>query len=151
LYGQQAKGFCAYAKTVYGVELSLSEAVDFRGHFFATYTGVATWHQKAHQGAGTLTEGRTLMGRRILPDPNEKDEQRRWNRFQMAINFVIQGSCADALKLAMNRLMAVLPSSAKLVLNGPRRAGARVRCRRREDCRRPDRTGDERSVQRSFR
>ena len=116
LYGQQAKGFCAYAKTVYGVELSFAEAINIREQFFATYTGLASWHQKAHQGTGTLTEGRTLMGRRILPDPNEKDEQRRWNRFQMAINYMVQGSCADTLKLAMVKLPPALPSSARLLL-----------------------------------
>jgi len=66
--------------------------------------------------APTLIEGRTILGRRLLPNPREKDENRRWNRFQMAVNFVIQGSCADVLKLAMTRLMPVLPSSAKLVL-----------------------------------
>jgi DNA polymerase I len=51
-----------------------------------------------------------------LPDRNEKEEQKRWNRFQMAVNFVIQGSCADVLKLAMVKLMPVLPSSARLLL-----------------------------------
>ena len=34
----------------------------------------------------------------------------------MAVNFVIQGSCADVLKLAMVKLMPVLPSSARLLL-----------------------------------
>jgi DNA polymerase-1 len=51
-----------------------------------------------------------------LPNPNEKDEQRRWNRFQMGTNYVIQGSCADTLKLAMVRLLPVLPSNARLLL-----------------------------------
>jgi DNA polymerase-1 len=116
LYGQGARGFRAYAKTSYGVELSLAQATDIRARFFEQYTGLDAWHQAARQVAGTLAEGRTLMGRRLLPNPREKDETRRWNRFQMAVNFVIQGSCADVLKLAMTRLMPVLPSSAKLVL-----------------------------------
>lgn len=92
----------------------MPEAIDIREQFFATYTGLAAWHQKAHQQADTLTEGRTLLGRRILPD--EKAEQRRWSRFQMSTNYVIQGSCADALKLAMVKLPPVLPSSARLLL-----------------------------------
>jgi DNA polymerase I len=116
LYGQQAKGFCAYAKTSYGAELSFPEAIEIREHFFATYTGLATWHEHARQQADALVEGRTLLGRRILPNPNEKEEQQRWNRFQMGTNYVIQGSCADTLKLAMVRLPPVLPSSARLIL-----------------------------------
>ena len=34
----------------------------------------------------------------------------------MGTNYVIQGSCADTLKLAMVRLLPVLPSNARLLL-----------------------------------
>jgi DNA polymerase-1 len=56
------------------------------------------------------------MGRHLLPDPNESEEHRRWNWFQAAVNFLIQGSCADVLKVAMVKLPSVLPSSARLLL-----------------------------------
>jgi DNA polymerase I len=116
LYGQRPRGFCGYAKTDYGLEIALDQATAIRDRFFEQYAGLASWHHAARQGAPTLIEGRTILGRRLLPNPNEKEENRRWNRFQMATNYTVQGSCADALKLAMTRLMSVLPSSARLVL-----------------------------------
>ena len=39
---------------------------------------------------------RTIFGRLLAPDGD-----RKWNRFVMFTNYIVQGSCADLIKLAM--------------------------------------------------
>ena len=51
-----------------------------------------------------LTYGATVYGRRRWADPEDRADQRDWNRFQLATNFEVQGAGADALKLALSRL-----------------------------------------------
>src|SRR6516165_11075687 len=46
-----------------------------------------------------------------MPGPGASD----WDRFQLLVNFRVQGSCADGLKLAMLRLASELPPSAQLI------------------------------------
>ena len=111
LYGQSAKGLVTYAQTSYGVKLSLEEATSIRNRFFRHYKGLATWHREAWDKAASITEGRTLFGRRRLLGALASD----WHRFQAQTNFVVSGTCADGLKLAMARLGAELPGEAQIV------------------------------------
>jgi DNA polymerase I-like protein with 3'-5' exonuclease and polymerase domains len=111
LYGLGGKGLCLYAQTNYGIKLSLHKANSVRNRFFEHYAGLAAWHRKAWDNIGSITEGRTLLGRRRLLGSEPKD----WHRFQLSINFPVTGSCADGLKLAMICLARELPSGAKIV------------------------------------
>ena len=111
LYGQGPKGLVTYARAAYGMELTEEEATDIRTRFFNHYKGLAAWHKTAWDNAPGLTEGRTVLGRRRLLSPDAPI----WQGFLVQINFVVQGSCADTLKLAMLYLAQRLPQGAQLV------------------------------------
>jgi DNA polymerase I-like protein with 3'-5' exonuclease and polymerase domains len=111
LYGQGPKGLVTYTRAAYGMELTEEEAADIRTRFFNHYEGLAAWHKTAWESAPSLTEGRTVLNRRRLLSPDAPI----WQRFLVQINFVVQGSCADTLKLAMIYLAQGLPEGAQLV------------------------------------
>jgi DNA polymerase-1 len=112
LYGQGPKGFRQYARTEYGIVLSLEEATELRDKFFARYCGLAKWHQEAWEKAEKgISEARTVLGRLLL----EQGEGRDWNRFQLHTSYRVSGSAADVLKLAMVKTVAMLPSDVLMV------------------------------------
>jgi DNA polymerase-1 len=111
IYGQKAAGLRVQARTDYGVIMSERQAEAIQSRFFAHYQGLAAWHRKADALAPYTKEGRTVLGRRRLT--NEDDTN--WGRFQLLINFPVQGSCADGLKLAMVRLAKELPPSTRMI------------------------------------
>jgi DNA polymerase-1 len=104
LYGQGPEGFQRYAKTTYGITLTLEEATEFRQKFFEQYQGLKRWHQAAWNKVETVTEARTVLGRILLPRGDTD-----WAKFQMLTNYVTQGSAADVIKVAMVKLAYRLP------------------------------------------
>jgi DNA polymerase-1 len=112
LYGQGPEGFRQYARTQFGIVLSLEQATELRNSFFARYPGLAQWHQDAWQMAKDgVKEARTVLGRLLL----EGDESRAWDRFQLQTSYRVSGSAADVIKLAMVKTVAMLPSDLQLV------------------------------------
>jgi DNA polymerase-1 len=111
LYGQSAGGLVRYAKTSYGVELTEESAARIRREFFKHYRGLANWHKAAWEKVSETKEGRTVIGRRRLLSEGASD----WDRFQAQVNYVVQGSCADALKCALVALAAQLPPEARII------------------------------------
>ena len=92
IYGQGAQGLKDYARSVYGVEMSLEEARLYRERFFETYPGIKRWHE--HEGREyrkSNTETRTLTGRR----------RTGVTRVTERLNSPVQGIGADGLKLAL--------------------------------------------------
>lgn len=91
IYGISARGLSAYARGSYGVELSLSAAEVFRERFFKFFPSFKRWHDNVKK---KLREGEirdtTLLGRFY-----------RASTFTDAVNYPIQGSGADLLKLAV--------------------------------------------------
>ena len=91
LYGMGAKAFRAYAKTNYGVQMSEQESEAYRDAFFRAYPGLRRWHRSV----GNLPrDTRTLIDRRVLSV----------ERFSEKLNLPVQGSGADALKIALGLL-----------------------------------------------
>ena len=115
LYGQSANGLVTYAKRGFEVDLTDEEATSLHKKFFAAYQGLKKWHEEARAKANSkVNEVRTLMGRRKLLPPNSRDTF--WTRFSAGfLNMVIQGTCADGLKLAMMELADKLPEDAHMV------------------------------------
>jgi DNA polymerase I len=111
VYGQRARGFVRYMRNKFDILLSEDEAQDYIDAFFGLYTGLARWHREAWAAAASVTEGRTILGRRRLIPDDAPD----WKRFQAQVNFVVQGGCADGLKVAMVNLAAKLPTGARLI------------------------------------
>ena len=55
-------------------------------------------------------EARTIWGRRLYPAVESE-----WGRFNMITEYVVSGSCADLIKLAMLKVDGVLPADVHLV------------------------------------
>ena len=112
LYGQAAKGFAAYAKTNYGLSLSIEDAERFRENFFSTYPALRRWHTECKRKSVNSgnDSARTVMGRLLLA---RKDDS--WARFNMFTEYVVSGSCADLIKAAMIKVSSVMPSDVHLV------------------------------------
>jgi DNA polymerase-1 len=94
LFGLGAKGLRGYARSNYGLDLTETQAAQYRQAFFATYPGLARWHRRA--GNSRAHECRTLAGRRRLLDEKTPYTHR--------LNSPVQGLEADGAKLAMGLL-----------------------------------------------
>ncbi|GAB6065783.1 bifunctional 3'-5' exonuclease/DNA polymerase [Aquifex pyrophilus] len=92
IYGISAKGLAEYARTGYGVEISEEEAETFRNRFFKNFKAFKLWHEKVKKELKEkgVFRGRTLLGRRFTA-----------TTFNDAVNYPIQGTGADLLKLAV--------------------------------------------------
>jgi hypothetical protein len=112
LYGQKGPGLKEYAKNAFDVDMTEDEANWFYDEFFREYHGLAEWHAKTKRDAHdeTIMEVRTLcVGRRqFIGD-------KWWNRFTALLNTPIQGSCAEATKLALVEIDSQLRGRAALV------------------------------------
>jgi DNA polymerase-1 len=89
LYGMGAPRFREYARTNYGIDLSLDQAKAYRGAFFRSYPGLARWHRRV--GATAWVDTRTRTGRR----------RAGVTRFTEKLNTPVQGTGADGLKTAL--------------------------------------------------
>lgn len=98
IYAMGVKGLQGYAKTVYGVNMSLEEAETFRNRFFEAYKGIAEWHARVKK-AVDVTETRTLSGRRCLFDGEAG--------ITALLNTPVQGTAADIAKKALAMLVPV--------------------------------------------
>jgi DNA polymerase-1 len=114
LYGQSAPGLVKYAKTSYGVDMTVGEAERIRDRFFRTYRGLAKWHGRKRELANSydLQETRTRLGRRRLM-PQGSDQF--WQRFSGGLNTPVQGGAADGLKQALILLASRLPAEAAIL------------------------------------
>jgi len=93
LYGVGAQRFATNANTDYGLEITVEEASEFREKFFDAYPALRNWH---HETARALRSGkgmkcRTLFGRVMAQGEDD---------FTDSLNYPIQGSGADLLKIA---------------------------------------------------
>jgi DNA polymerase I-like protein with 3'-5' exonuclease and polymerase domains len=91
LYGMGAKGYCAYARTQYGLDMTQEQAAEYRRLFFAAYPGLSAWHRHVGRLGDGPTDTRTLTGRR----------RQNVKRFTEKLNTPVQGTGADGLKIAL--------------------------------------------------
>ena len=116
LYGGGAERLRITARTEFGIEFSPEQAKQYHQQFFATYGNLRRWHQAARDVSSELTYGATVSGRRRWADPEDRADVRDWNRFQLATNFEVQGTGADALKLALVRLHQAFTGTSTRIL-----------------------------------
>ena len=116
-YGSGVRGFLSFAAKSYELHLSYEEGEAFRQKFFDWFDGVDVWIVDAKREAKGYPEyGTTLLGRKRWLHPRAEDCDGWWAAFQFLTNFVIQGSCADVLKLALVAIHKALdPAQAQLV------------------------------------
>ena len=103
LFGMGAARFRAYARDGYGVELDEREAAAAREAFFATFPGIARWHDRVSRltrRSGSPVTVRTVLGRR------KRFGERA--SFNAALNIPVQGTAAEGFKRAMVELYPAL-------------------------------------------
>jgi DNA polymerase I-like protein with 3'-5' exonuclease and polymerase domains len=112
LYGRSAEGYRRGVRKDYGLVLTPEEARDYRGSFFATYPAIAAWHEECRRKAKDSgnDRARTIFGRLLCAQVDDA-----WARFNLLTNYVVQGSCADLLKMAMIKIARLLHSDVHLV------------------------------------
>ncbi len=110
-----------YGMSAYGLAKNLgispADAKLWIERYFARYPGVARYmdHTRAQAKAQGYVE--TIFGRRLyLPEINSPNGPRRAGAERTAINAPMQGTAADLIKMAMNRIQAELQASGKDVL-----------------------------------
>jgi DNA polymerase-1 len=91
IYGISAKGLSEYAKS-YGIDLSVDDAQKIRNKFFEYFASFKNWHEKVKRELKEFKESRgyTLLGRKYVA-----------HTFPDAVNYPVQGSGADLLKLSV--------------------------------------------------
>jgi DNA polymerase-1 len=108
----------SYGVTGYGLsertELTPEEAEAFIQTYFRTYPRIKDYIDHTHEQARERGYVETLLGRRrYFPELSTRSRVHynvRQSAYRMAINAPIQGSAADILKVAMNRLWRQLKS-----------------------------------------
>lgn len=92
IYGISARGLSEYARSSYGVDLDIDSADTFRKKFFKFFHHFKDWHDKVKR---ELKEKEEVTGWTLLGRPY------RATTFTDAVNYPIQGTGADLLKLAV--------------------------------------------------
>ncbi|MEX0269006.1 DNA polymerase [Leptolyngbyaceae cyanobacterium UHCC 1019] len=111
IYGMGAKKLQSTALVKYGVTMSLADAKTFSRQFFQLYPGIRQWHGQVKRAIYVRKQRiwYTLAGRRRVwakqgrLDPNE------------ILNYPVQGTNADIIKLAMAALSPLLPTGAVFI------------------------------------
>jgi DNA polymerase-1 len=82
--------------------VSQADAKEFIETYFKTYPGVKKYIGQVIQEAGRFGYIKTVLGRkRFFPEIRSKNQVLRNRSERMALNSILQGSAADAIKLAM--------------------------------------------------
>ncbi len=91
IYGMSPKSLVEYSRLNYGVNISLSEAKKFYDNYFNYFKSFKDWHEsiKEFLDKHHYIELSTLLGRKLIA-----------YRFTDAVNYPIQGSGSDLLKMA---------------------------------------------------
>lgn len=111
LYGKGPFGFAQ------DMNISIAEAKTYIEQYFATFPVLKNYLDNLLVEARKEGFLQTILGRRrYFAEINSPNFQRRSAAEREALNFPIQGSAADLLKLSMRNLAPKLPSSAKMIL-----------------------------------
>lgn len=91
------------------IKVSREQAKEYIESYFARYPKIKAYMDGLIEEARKTLATKTMFGRqRLLPDMEAKNFQRRSFAERTAINTPIQGTAADIIKLAMNKVEEVL-------------------------------------------
>jgi len=104
IYGISSKGLSEL------LEIEANEAQEMIDSFFSLYKGVDKWIKSVHKNVKQKKFTETILGRkrRLHDDVNSNEKWRIGRAFRQGVNSIIQGSAADALKLASVKLQPLL-------------------------------------------
>ncbi len=101
LYGLSEHGLSVREK------ISREEAASFIRNYFESYPGIKRYVEETISSVRSLGYAETLFGRRrYIPEINSTNFNVRNAAERAAINMPVQGTAADIIKIAMNRLDA---------------------------------------------
>ena len=110
IYSIGPEGFVEYARTTYGVIITVKEAAEFMRRFFKLYPGIAEWHDRAKDFAHENKYIRSPLGRvRRVPLINTFANDIRSRQERQAINAGVQSTLTDMCLLAMAELDRLFP------------------------------------------
>jgi DNA polymerase-1 len=100
-----------YGLTEFGLSqregISREEAAEFIKTYFAKYPGIRKYSEETVQRTREQGYAETLLGRRrYIPEINSPNMNVRQAAERAAINMPVQGTAADIIKIAMNRIDA---------------------------------------------
>jgi DNA polymerase-1 len=100
-----------YGLTEFGLSqregISRGEAAEFIKTYFAKYPGIRKYSEETVQRTRERGYAETLLGRRrYIPEINSPNVNVRQAAERAAINMPVQGTAADIIKIAMNRIDA---------------------------------------------
>ena len=96
LYGMQAKSFVEYAKTTYGVTVSLEQAQLIRARFFELYPELLSYYDKVRNDLMNDSKQTSVMSREYVVNPMKLlNPFERENIIRPAINFPVQSAGSD--------------------------------------------------------
>ncbi|SOV24855.1 plastid replication-repair enzyme [Plasmodium sp. DRC-Itaito] len=90
IYGMNYVNLKNYANTYYGLNMTLDQCLYFYNSFFEHYKGIYKWHNQVKQKRALQYS--TLSNRKVIFP---------YFSFTKALNYPVQGTCADILKLAL--------------------------------------------------
>jgi DNA polymerase-1 len=99
LFGQGAAGLAKYAKTQYGVDMSLKQAERYRQAFFDTYPGLRRWQRRTAELAEASHSVKTPSGR-----VRTFKRKRGKSYFTAFLNTPVQGGAAEVMLAALAAL-----------------------------------------------
>lgn len=98
IYVMSAEGFKDYARTNYGIEISIKQARDRREKFFKKYPKLLKYHKTYIAKAKKYGYVRTLFGQKLrLPDIYSNISQKQGHAERNAINGPIQGTAGQMM------------------------------------------------------
>lgn len=109
-YGLFPKGLQNTLKFKAGLDASLSDCEEIIANLKAGYPQLSLWQDAVKRQAKVRRYSETWLGRRrYLPNITSEDWGKKSFAERCAMNTPIQGTAADIVKLAMARLVEVLP------------------------------------------
>jgi DNA polymerase I len=111
-FGMKERGLAEYARSTFGVEMSLEEATRARAQFFTAYQGLTHWQQEQIQHASKDREVRTPAGRVRRFGPDED-----WRIPTEALSHPVQGGAAECLLLALAGVALSLAGTSVVLVN----------------------------------
>lgn len=110
LFGMSAEGFLEYADDVYGVVMTMDEAVNARAAFFKTWKGIEKWHAKVQSTVERHGYVTSPIGRvRRLPDVWSPNNALANYARRQAINSPVQGFASDLMQISAASIQGRLP------------------------------------------
>lgn len=120
LYMMGPYGFREYAEDVYGVVMTIDEAVEVHRAFFEMWDGIAQWHAATVKRLHATGQSVSPLGRvRRLPGVWDANEKMVGFAERASVNSPVQGMASDMMQVAAASIEGLLPGSTAV-------AGARL-------------------------